>query len=116
MLGPEQQSRPGGGSGTAESAVAARHQLNEKLRSAHQVDAPVDGHVHLGPAEALDGCPDCHGAVQRFARHPQGLGTLEETPLSINTHDQPYSPRLPGPGIFSLAMDTYARNQREARR
>lgn len=75
--------------------------------------ADVSGPVRLGPPEPLDDCPDCHGAVQRFARHAQGLGTLEETPLSINTHDQPYSPRLPGPGIFTLAMDTYARNRRE---
>lgn len=84
----------------------------------HQTPAPVDGgRVMLhGPAEPLDDCPDCHGAVQRYARHAQGLGTLEETPLSINTHDQPYSPRLPGPGIFTLAMDTYARNRREVAR
>ncbi|MGO3289097.1 hypothetical protein [Brachybacterium sp.] len=65
--------------------------------------------IRLGPAEPLDDCPDCHGRVQRLARHSQGMGELWETPLSINTHDQPYSPRLPGPGIFSLAMDTYAR-------
>lgn len=71
--------------------------------------APVRGPVRLGPAEPLDDCPDCHGAVQRLARHRADLGTLEGTPLHINTHDNPYSPRLPGPGIFSLALDTAAR-------
>ncbi|MGP9582307.1 hypothetical protein [Brachybacterium sp. AOP35-5H-19] len=65
--------------------------------------------IRLGPAEPLDDCPDCHGRVQRLARHSQGMGELWETPLSVNTHAEPYSPRLPGPGIFSLAMDTYAR-------
>lgn len=74
----------------------------------HQTPAPVDSGITMrhGPAEPLDDCPDCYGAVQRWARHPQRLGTLEETPLSINTHAQPYSRRLPGPGIFTLAMDT----------
>lgn len=70
--------------------------------------APVRGSERLGPAEALDDCPDCHGAVQRYARHHAHLGTLEGTPLHINTHDNPYSPRLPGPGIFTLALDTAA--------
>lgn len=80
----------------------------------HQTPAPVDGGnlmVH-GPAEPLDDCPDCYGAVQRYARHRAHLGTLDGTPLHINTHDNPYSPRLPGPGIFSLAMDTYAQGVR----
>lgn len=67
----------------------------------------------LGPAEPLDDCWDCHGAVQRLARHSQGLGELWETPLAINTHQQPYSPRLPGPGILTLALDTAARYRRE---
>lgn len=69
--------------------------------------------IPLGPAEPLDDCPDCYGAVQRYARHRAHLGTLEGTPLSINTHSQPYSPRLPGPGIFTLAMDTYATSRQE---
>lgn len=59
-----------------------------------------------GPAEPLDDCPDCYGAVQRWARHPRLLGTLDETPLHVNVIDQPYSRRLPGPGIFTLALDT----------
>lgn len=64
--------------------------------------------VRLGPAEPLDDCPDCQGAVQRWARHPAGLGTLDELPLSRNYFTQPLSPRRPGPGPISLAFETIA--------
>lgn len=76
-----------------------------------QTPAPVDGGRTMlhGPAEPLDDCDDCLGAVQRWARHSEGLGELWETPLSVNTMAEPYSPRMPGPGLLSLAMDTAAR-------
>lgn len=67
-------------------------------------------------AEPLDGCEcGCDGHVQRWARHRANLGTLDGTPLSINTHTDRYSPALPGPGIFALAMDTYAQNREVSR-
>lgn len=103
-MAPHSESRPGQATGTASN-------FRRTPAPDHTVPAPVDGGRTMlhGPAGALDNCPDCHGAVQRFARHSEGLGELWETPLSVNTIDQPYSPRLPGPGIFSLAMDTAAR-------
>lgn len=48
--------------------------------------------IRLGPLEPLDDCPDCQGAVQRWARHSEGLGELWELPLSINTMARPYAP------------------------
>lgn len=102
------ESRPGGPTRAASESVGTLSHDTGHAPDPHEHDAPVHGLVRLGPAEALDDCPDCHGAVQRHARHSEGLGELWETPLSINTHDQPYSPRGRGPGIFTLAMDTYA--------
>lgn len=48
--------------------------------------------VRLGPLEPLDDCPDCSGAVQRWARHSEDLGELWELPLSINTMTTPLAP------------------------
>lgn len=63
----------------------------------------------IGPAEPLDDCWDCFGNVQRHARHSRGLGELWEVPLEINVIDQPYSPRLPGPGVLTTAFEAAAR-------
>lgn len=56
----------------------------------------------IGPAEALDDCPDCGGRVQRLARHSEGLGELWELPLSVNSLAP--DPRLRGPGFITLAF------------
>lgn len=77
----------------------------------HLIWETTPNRIPLGPREALDDCPDCGGRVQRLARHSQGLGELWEQPLTVNTHTEPYSRRLPGPGLLSLAMDTAARNR-----
>lgn len=67
-------------------------------------------------AEPLDGCEcGCGGNVQRWARHRADLGTLDGTPLSINTHEQQMSPRLAGPGPISLALDTAITARERAR-
>lgn len=57
----------------------------------------------------LDNCSDCNGKVQRNYRLREGLGELWEVPLEINTIDEPMSPRRPGPGILSLAIEAGAR-------
>lgn len=116
MTPPNERTAPEAVPGRSKSVVATRLQDTGAPRIPHLA---VDTCEHLvweetpnraryGPAEALDDCPDCHGSVQRFARHSEGLGELWETPLSVNTHDEPLSPRRPGAGILTLAMQTAA--------
>lgn len=115
-MSPANENRPRQATGAASKSVVATPfqdtgtpRIPHRSECEHLIWDEMPNRVRYGPAEPLDDCPDCHGAVQRYARHSEGLGGPWKLPLTASTIAEPYSPRLPGPGMLSAAMDAYAR-------